>query len=344
MNNGVLHNLVYAIREKRISCLSLFINSECNLKCLHCYVGYHCSRRDYLSTEKMVSIMEEAIHELGAKNISIAGKEPLLDLDRVEKIFGYLNRKRGFAEFSDIKFGLVTNGTVGGQRAIDCFKKTKPDFVDISIDGSRNTHDEIRGRGSFNKATKTLKAFLKNEVNVFVSHTLCSVNFKDDKFLKEMAGIENLKQVNISPYFYPSHGDCLTISAEDYAKKIEKIVLNSKEYCFRIIFRFDDKNMGIFKKLLERKIFSLHEIKKSKNGIVYFQNRQVCATISPFPVEMWHSVRITANGYVSGCREMSLCGGNYTEVSRGNVKKEKLTQIVMREKEKICKSFERRLT
>lgn len=332
-NNEILADFLKMIREDRISAVSLFVNNDCNLKCKHCYVGYKSNKSDYLTVKEWVNVLEEAISKLGAIHISIAGKEPLLSFDKTEEIFDYLSAK--IKTVDNFRFGLVTNGILINERVKRCFKRTKPSFIDVSIDGTENIHDIIRGGGTFKKAVEGAKKLLENGVNVIISHTLNSLNvdfFYD--FYRAMEK-EGLKKINISPYFYPAH--CvkdLSVESDNYANIVKETILkwNNKDD-IQLIFRFDHTHLPIIKRLIKDNIINLNLMKKDKCGNVYVQLGPVFISFVPFPIEVWNTIRISAEGFVSGCREMS--SANYNDLAIGHVKEQKLSDIIRRAKMNI---------
>lgn len=341
-NNEILADFLKMIKEDRISAVSLFVNNDCNLKCKHCYVGYKSNKSDYLTVEEWANVLEEAIGKLGARHISIAGKEPLLSFSKTEKIFEYLSAKAKTVD--NFRFGLVTNGILISEKVIKCFKKIRPSFIDVSIDGTENIHDIIRGEGTFRKAIEGAKKLLENGVNVIVSHTLNSLNvnfFRD--FYRTMEK-EGLRKINISPYFHPAYCvEDLSVQSDDYVNIVEEAILLkwSLKDDTQLIFRFDHTHLPIIKRLIKDNIINLNLMKKEKCGNVYVQSGPVFISFIPFPVDAWNTIRISAEGFVSGCREMSSI--DYSDLVIGRVKDQKLTDIIRRAKMNIYESVKNQL-
>lgn len=120
---------------------SLKLTQRCNLRCTHC--PWLVSRTKELSTEEWKQRID-FVWDRGCTVVVIEGGEPSLRKDLVE-IIDYCKEK-GFYVI------LVTNGT----RDI---KPYNPDVLWISVEGTQEIHDSIRGEGSFQKSFETIKKY-----------------------------------------------------------------------------------------------------------------------------------------------------------------------------------------
>ena len=132
--------------KKRKHVLQWHILHRCNLHCTHCYQDEHHSG---LSPDELSSIFvqyKDFCREYGFRgHINVTGGEPLLS----EHLFPLLS----LFEENGITFGLLTNGTLlNSENTARLAEYSKLSFVQISIDGTKETHDSVRGKGSFDKA------------------------------------------------------------------------------------------------------------------------------------------------------------------------------------------------
>jgi MoaA/NifB/PqqE/SkfB family radical SAM enzyme len=125
----------------------LYVTSFCNLRCKHCFVEF--DKKD-LSLDEFRRLKEQ----LGPVSIlNIGGGEPIFRKDLIDIV----------KLFSDSGFiGMPTNGwdtkrTVTFLDQLFSFMKPNKFGLMISIDGLEARHDDIRGRGSFRRALKTLE-------------------------------------------------------------------------------------------------------------------------------------------------------------------------------------------
>lgn len=120
------------------------VTSLCNLKCIYCY------NSSSLNTKKQLNISElekclSYFNEIGIKEISISGGEPLLYPDLLELL--------ELCSFYEMDVFLVTNGTLLNSDLVSNIKQYVK-FYQLSLDGNRETNDTLRGLGSYDKAIK----------------------------------------------------------------------------------------------------------------------------------------------------------------------------------------------
>jgi radical SAM protein with 4Fe4S-binding SPASM domain len=126
---------------------------DCNLHCRHCGSECQPGRRfadDELSKDEVIAAFKTVAEDYDPRTITIAitGGEPLLRRD----FFSITNalHDMGFA------WGMVTNGTLlTPEIAGECIKSGMA-TVAVSIDGMEETHDWLRGQGSFAKTVRAI--------------------------------------------------------------------------------------------------------------------------------------------------------------------------------------------
>ena len=150
--------------------LQWHILHRCNLHCKHCYQDDYraeMKREDMLSVlDKYVAYLEKHDYE---GQINLPGGEPLLHPD-----FMFLAaeiRKRG------LRLGILTNGTLITEEIAGQLAALHPVFVQVSLDGPRRIHDEIRGEGCFDKALAGIDCLKRQGVRVLVSFTAMKDNW-----------------------------------------------------------------------------------------------------------------------------------------------------------------------
>lgn len=149
--------------------IQIELTNECNLHCLHCYMGD--SKYDYLSLDDVKEIIDFSSSK-GVENICFTGGEPLLN-----KFFFDIVK---YTYLSGMKILICTNGTTIDDNFIKFCKKYPIELVRISIDGNENNHDYIRNqKGVFIKSLNSIKLLKENDVNVEVSYTLNNINKND---------------------------------------------------------------------------------------------------------------------------------------------------------------------
>lgn len=141
--------------------------SLCNLKCKHCYndSGVSCNYIDFKVIEGLVS----SLVELNAEFVSISGGEPLLhpDFDRIMGLLDHYN----------IKFQIITNGTLLHKKIGVLEKYKRSIFIQISLDGVGTTHDKLRGYGTFDLIAKNIKMLKEKGFTYFFKTTIHKKNY-----------------------------------------------------------------------------------------------------------------------------------------------------------------------
>jgi radical SAM protein with 4Fe4S-binding SPASM domain len=193
--------------------LELQITNKCNLKCKHCYIGDRNiftlpkplpsipkafgtlpSRERSESTRTEVRVGGETKHELSVKQIRkvlhefeemqglrvlITGGEPLIH-SRFKEINEML------PEFS-VRKVLFTNGLLLNKKAL---KNLNVDEIQISIDGLKDAHDSLRGKGTFRLAIEVVKRAIDYGFEVSISTMVHPKNLDDfdemDKLFKDI--------------------------------------------------------------------------------------------------------------------------------------------------------------
>jgi radical SAM protein with 4Fe4S-binding SPASM domain len=134
--------------------LTLAVTGLCNLKCLHCLVeaGPKATQRHVAADSVRRVVAEHAA--LGGEEIWITGGEALLHPEWLE----ILQFCRAQPSFKTV--GLQTNGALLRDEHIDALRAVQLEglSIQVSLDGGRpDTHDHVRGRGTFVKAVDGIR-------------------------------------------------------------------------------------------------------------------------------------------------------------------------------------------
>lgn len=143
---------------------------RCNLRCQHCYIPEERRHKPDLSTEEIVSVVDQ-LAELGCLYLTLTGGEILVRRDFFD--IAWHAKRRGFA------LKLFTNGTLIDDETADRLAELMPFTVDISLYGARSdTHDQVTGaRGSHRKALDAMRLLVSRGVRVNAKVPLMGGNF-----------------------------------------------------------------------------------------------------------------------------------------------------------------------
>lgn len=109
---------------------------RCNLACKHCYsISADVDFPGELSTQQAFDVMDD-LKTSRVPVLILSGGEPLLRPDMME--LSHYAKEKGFY------VALSTNGTMIDESNIQQIADVGYDYLGISIDGTRDTHDEFR--------------------------------------------------------------------------------------------------------------------------------------------------------------------------------------------------------
>lgn len=154
------------------------LTERCNLRCRHCYQSGKGTRRGELSLEEAKAVADEVYGTLESwaeayqvefsPSFNVTGGEPFLRGDLMD-VIGLL-RDRGFDVY------LLTNGTLVTGEMAARLASLGVRGVQVSIEGPRDTHDSIRGRGSFSAAMRGVRRLVDAGLTVTLNATLSRLN------------------------------------------------------------------------------------------------------------------------------------------------------------------------
>ncbi len=125
------------------------MTSRCNLSCSHCYIDAGAPQANELSTAEATAFMED-LAKMKVPLLMFTGGEPFLRPD--------LLKLASNAHDLGLRTAISTNGTMITKEKASMLKSFGVEYVGVSLDGAtRETHDHIRGDGSFAKAIDGLK-------------------------------------------------------------------------------------------------------------------------------------------------------------------------------------------
>ena len=153
--------------------LQWHILHRCNLHCTHCYQEDNVGELPFSALESFYNQYREFCRELNFKgHINLTGGEPLLS----EHLFPLLD----LFEKSNTTFGILTNGTCLTEKTAAALAKYSCiRFVQVSIDGTRETHDSVRGKGNFDRACEGLQHLRHAGIQTMAAFTCHQRNYQE---------------------------------------------------------------------------------------------------------------------------------------------------------------------
>jgi len=177
-------------RSPTLSSVFFHLTAQCNLSCLHCYLPRPAEDR-HLPAGLVIRLIDEVV-ESGGRGVTLSGGEPLLHPE-IERILDHATRK--------ISVRLLTNGTlIDGEWAARLSGMNVT--VQVSVEGStRESHDRIRGKGSFEKAMMAVELLQEAGLSerLHLSTTIMKQNLTDLAEIISMAQRRGLPLVRFLP-------------------------------------------------------------------------------------------------------------------------------------------------
>lgn len=164
------------------------LTEKCNLRCTHCYqTGGKIAELSLFEIKEVLGEITDMLDSWSdayqlefSQSLNVTGGEPLLRKD----LFEILHEMRS----ADFAVYLLTNGTLIDKEKANHLADLGVKGVQVSIEGSEDIHDSIRGTGSFAASCLGVKHLLNAGLRVTLNATLSEIN--GDKF-REMVQIAN---------------------------------------------------------------------------------------------------------------------------------------------------------
>lgn len=163
--------------------LEIQITDRCNLQCCHCYIGEG-SHRD-LTKKQIQSVLEE-FEEIHGLRLLLSGGEPLL-----HPHFWAINDILRNHAFRSV---LLSNGTLITKEAA---KKLHVHEVQISLDGMKEGHESLRGKGTFEKSVMAITHLQEANIRVSVATMIHRRNLSEFDQLASLLQSKNIDEWNV---------------------------------------------------------------------------------------------------------------------------------------------------
>lgn len=161
--------------------LQFHVTGRCNLRCRHCYREE--GNIEPLSTGDVLEVLRQYEELKDAFNasrgstrrghINLTGGEPFMREDMPEILRYMATRRHSYT------YGVLSNGTMLSKDYIALLKETGVTHVQLSIDGRREVHDELRAPGDYDRTMRKAAELERAGVTVHISFTANRANYPD---------------------------------------------------------------------------------------------------------------------------------------------------------------------
>lgn len=173
---------------------------RCNLTCKHCYsISADKDFPGELGTDEVFAVMDD-LKRFHVPVLILSGGEPLMRAD----IFDISHRAKGMGFY----VGLSTNGTLITESNIDAIAGVGYDYVGISLDGLRDTHDRFRRKtGAFDAALNGIRLCRDRGIKVGMRFTITQDNAGELPDLLQLMERESVDKFYLSHLNYAGRGN-----------------------------------------------------------------------------------------------------------------------------------------
>lgn len=285
--------------SKDLDFLIFFVTTKCNSRCRHCFFWKSLNHKDELKIDEIEQIFKNVGN---IRDISLSGGEPILREDIlkiVELIIRYSNPK----SLSIPSNGLMPERLANISQEILQKNPNLKLLINLSIDGPKKIHDDIRGvKGSFEKSIKSAERLIelrKRYPQLFININTVITNQNIDLLPDFMDYVKNNLDID-GHYFEIIRGDSndknISIPEINKLKEFYEIALKNEEYYFNKRFEKGKVGLNLGKKLT--KMFYIGIIKY----LYYIQMKVIKGKKWDFRCSAGKtSLVIYPNGQVSMC-------------------------------------------
>jgi heme d1 biosynthesis radical SAM protein NirJ len=173
---------------------------RCNLTCKHCYsISTDKDFPGELNTDEVYGVMDD-LRAFGVPVLILSGGEPLLR----EDIYDIARR----AKEKGFYVGLSSNGTLINESNIEKIAAIGFDYVGVSLDGIRATHDVFRRKeGAFDESLHGVRLCRDAGIKIGVRFTLTQDNAHDLPALLQLVDDEGIDKFYLSHLNYAGRGN-----------------------------------------------------------------------------------------------------------------------------------------
>ncbi|MDD5290026.1 MAG: hypothetical protein PHT40_02395 [Patescibacteria group bacterium] len=302
--------IISSLKKEIPTTIAVIMERSCYFQCRHCLFQKEGSSKEISQKNNLGKIIDNFLGQLSSKAKDFYPEKPcFVYCGRVLKEWHFEVIKNIRKKYPKIEIGLIDNGSYLKFKDIFSRDKIKLDFLDISLDGLKEKHNQQRDpiyQKSFDLALEGLKyarQITRGRISVLM--TITSINYTDIEKVAKLIFTKNLAdEFHITTMTPTAKNSDIEISTKKLAKVWQQIKKISKKYntknkhkIFFKLYRYQDLN-----KL--KTIIGEEKIKKilTKNNITFDQGsigfNLENIQINYFPFSLWpqESILIDADG------------------------------------------------
>ena len=223
-------NIISPYTEYTPERIDFLITKHCNLNCKHCFENASPAINNAdIDIPKLFNLFVQ-MDELNVKTLKITGGEPF-SYPNIDIILDYISNLR----FDTI---ILTNGMLLTEKLVSIINKG---FIKlgISLDGiTAESHDFLRGNGSFSILTKKLKMLVNSGSYFCITTSVNRNNFNDiesiAKYVLEELGAKTFYVNQLKPLGRAQKNNGIFLTEKEYFNIIDRVNTLKDKYGTRI--------------------------------------------------------------------------------------------------------------
>lgn len=201
---------------------------KCNFRCIYCYEDFILPKMSLSTQEYIISFIQEKMKEYKSLYVNWFGGEPLLALDVIENLSNNFIRICRELRKPYVS-GITTNGYLLSPAVFNRLMKMHILKYQITIDGSKETHDKQR---PLLTGEETYETIVKNLIDIKsnIKSNLFEVNIRTN--ITQNIDFENEDFVRLKSYFEQDKRYTFSINKViDYSGgNLQNIIYSNNEY------------------------------------------------------------------------------------------------------------------
>lgn len=168
---------------------TIILTDYCNLACKHCAVN---NINKIMYPYKDIADEMRQLYKEGIRILFFCGGETYLWKDGDKTVRDLIKEAK---EIGFLLVNVVTNGTID-------FNMKEADVIFLSLDGTRDTHDLIRGKGTFDEIMENVSRAKDSNICIYMAVNNLNYNEIEDvcKLVKENPNLHSISFNLHTPY------------------------------------------------------------------------------------------------------------------------------------------------
>lgn len=176
------------------------VTRRCNLRCNHCIIGASPTNGKDLDRDTLYDIVDQ-LAEMQVLDLTLTGGEPFLRSDFCDILRHAQER---------MLCTVLTNGTCITEKETKILQEINPKLIQVSLDGAtRETHDAIRGEGTFEKTVQAIRNLVEADLPVEIATVFSKFNFHEYPLMIDFAKHLGVDALDVSELLPQGRGRAL---------------------------------------------------------------------------------------------------------------------------------------